>query len=98
MKTTPMKRLTAKLKRLTKRFKSLILKAETLETLETLPRIYAHTNTGSATKPNNKTALYTRNKRFKRFMRFITMKTINLKRFNKRFKTDSSVSLPGVPA
>lgn len=87
-----------KMKRLMKRFKLLILKAETHETLETLPRIYAHTSTGSATNPKNKTALYTRDKRFKRFMRFITMKKINFKRFIKRFISNSSVSLPGVAA
>lgn len=85
------------LKRLLKRLRLLILKGKTLETLETLPRIYAHTSAPRPSRPKNKALIYA-HKRFKRFMRFIPMKTVIFKRFNKRFKSNSSVSNPGVSA
>lgn len=85
------------MKRFMKRFKSLILNNKTLETLETLPRIYAHTNAPRPSQTKNKAPIYAQ-KRFMRFMRFSPMKTINFKRFMKRFISNSSVSLPGVAA
>jgi hypothetical protein len=92
---TPMKRFKAKMKRLTKPCKLLILNNETLGNAETLHRACAHVQAGAATKQTTHTASHVCAMRFSVSMRFIPMKTVILKRFIKRFILKSSVSFTG---
>jgi hypothetical protein len=90
---TQMKRFKAQMKRLMKPCKSLILNNETLGNAETLHRAYAHVRACTQAKPKHtRMTSHVRAMRFSVSMRFITMKTMILKRFIKRFIFKSSVS------
>lgn len=96
---TQMKRFKAKMKRLMKPCKSLILNDETLGNAETLHRACTHVRALTQTKTQHTHMLsYVRAMRFSVSMRFIPMKTMILKRFIKRFIFKSSVSLAGALA
>lgn len=93
-----MKRIKAPMKRLMKPCKLLILNDETLGNAETLHRACTHVQAGAAAKPTTHTPSYVCAMRFSVSMRFITMKTMILKRFIKRFILNSSVSTSEVTA
>ena len=95
MKTAQKETLLSEMKRLMKPRKPACLKAGTHETLETLPRVYAH-HTSATPKTDTIKAPYTCDKRFKRSMRFLTLTIQKNKRFIKRFNSKRSVSVSGV--
>jgi hypothetical protein len=94
----PMKRFKPPMKRLMKPCKSLILNNETLGNAETLHRACGRTCECTHAKAKKIISYIHATSVSCVSMRFIPMKINILKRFIKRFISDSSVSLAGVAA
>lgn len=90
-----MKRLAQEMKRLTIRFKPLILKGDTHDTLDTL-HTYRRAHEHKRHNTNKKQKPYMHEKRIKRIKSIPPMKTVNFKRIFKGINLNSSVSFPGV--